>query len=56
MQQKTESGSSNWFIKTDGHLKGPYPSPEAASQVMIAEGLKGQVVPGTADGREVLLG
>jgi len=50
------SDATNWFIKAGGSLKGPYPSRDAASQAMLNEGIQGVIIPGTPDGKEILLG
>lgn len=45
-----------WYIKVNGEMKGPFPSWEAANASMLNEGIAGQIVQGTADGKELLFG
>lgn len=51
-----EQENVKWFIEVNGQRKGPYPSQDAANAAMLAEGLNGNIVPETQDGKQFLMG
>jgi hypothetical protein len=55
-QSMLQEHNTEWFIKANGQMIGPFASKEIASAKMLSENISGSLVPKTKDGQEILMG